>query len=713
MPPVLQGLLARQRGHLFPWVPVCLALGIGGYFALPVEPGAMALAATALAGLGALALGLRGPEGGRPLGLAAALVALGLLAAALRTASVAAPVLPFPYYGPIEGRVVLVDRSGADKPRITLDRVRLERVAEADLPRRVRLTLAGATAPPGVEPGRLVRLTGFLGPPQGPAEPGGFDFQRHAWFTGLGAIGYARAPPELLPGPPPQGLAMDRLRQHIADGLRARIGGDAGGFVAAIATNDVSGLSPAALAVLRVANLAHVLSISGLHMALVTGFVFALLRYGLALVPPVALRLPVKKIAAVVALAVAAFYLRLSGMEVATTRSFLMISVVLGAVLLDRRAISLRSVAMSATLILLVTPEALVQASFQMSYAATVALIAGFGAAVRLWPGVWPPRGLAAPVLGLAAASLVAGLATAPFGLAYFGRMSSFGLLANLLAMPVMDLLLMPGLVVAALLAPLGLAGPVLWLLGLGARWVLAVAGWVAALPGASVHLAAPPAGTLGLLALGFLWLAIWQGRGRLAGLPVMALAALLWALADRPALLIADTGGLVGLATPQGRALSKPVGGFLAHAWLQADGDPAGVDAAAARPGFSGPRTARRFTLGATAGVVLTGKGAAAALPAACAEAGLVVLAARLAVPPPPGCRVIDTRLLRRTGALALWPAADGFRVVATRAVQGDRPWSRAGLRYPLRVPRLPPLPAAPDAGAQIAQLDRGAADQ
>jgi competence protein ComEC len=316
-------------------------------------------------------------------------------------------------------------------------------------------------------------------------------------------------------------------------------------------------------------------------------------------------------------------------------------------------------------------------------------------------------------VPGLAAASLVAGLATAPFGLAYFGRMSSFGLLANLLAMPVMDLLLMPGLVVAALLAPLGLAGPVLWLLGYGARWILAVAGWVAALPGASVVLPAPPAGALALLALGFLWLAIWQGRARLAGLPVMALSLLLWALADRPALLIADTGGLVGLATPQGRALSKPVGGFLAHAWLQADGDPVPLATAAARPGFSGPRAARRFTLGAVAGVVLSGKDAAAALPAACAEAGLVVLAARLATPPPPGCRVIDTRLLRRTGALALWPVAGGFRIVATRAMQGDRPWSRAGLRYPPRLPRLAPVLAAPDAGAQVAELGRGAVDQ
>lgn len=694
-------MLARQRGHLFPWVPVCLGLGIAGYFWLPVEPVGAVLAGLAGLVLAGLVLGLRGPEGWQPVALAAALVALGVLSGALRTAVVAGPVLPFAYYGPIEGRVVLVDRSGADRPRITLDQVVLDRVAAAQLPRRVRLTLAADTA--GVEPGQRVRATGFLGPPQGPAEPGGFDFQRYAWFAGLGAIGYTRKPLALLPGPPPQGLAVDRLRQRIADGLRRRIRGDPGGFVAAIATNDVSGLSPAALTALRVANLAHMLSISGLHMALVTGFVFAVLRYGLALLPPLALRLPVKKIAAAVALGVAALYLRLSGMEVATSRSFLMIAVMLVAVLLDRRAISLRSVAMSATILLLATPEALVQASFQMSYAATVALIAAFGAAARLAPGVWPPRGLLAPVLGLAAASLVAGLATAPFGLAYFGRMSSFGLLANLLTMPVMDLLLMPGLVVAAVLAPLGLAGPVLWLLGLAARWVLAVAAWVAALPGAAVYLAAPPAGVLGLLALGFLWLAIWQGRGRLAGVPLMVLALGLWALAGRPTLLIAETGGLVGLATPQGRALSKPVGGFLAHAWLQADGDAAAVEDAAARPGFTGPRAARQFALGGIAGVVLTGKGAAAALPAACAGAGLVVLAARLAGPPPPGCRVIDARLLRRTGALALWRTASGFRIVTTRALQGDRPWSRAGLRYPLRVPHLPPL-AEPAAGDRLA---------
>ncbi len=546
--------LEAQAGHLFPWVPVCLGLGIGGYFQLPVEPAPAVLAG---AGLAAALLGLAGglgPPRWRPVALALALVALGLAAGGLRARLVAGPVLGFRVYGGIEGRVVRIDRSAADLPRITLDRVILAKVAPAETPRRVRLTLAGPP-PAGLEPGMRVDLTGLLGPPQGPAEPGGFDFQRYAWFDGLGAIGFSRLPlARAGPDPPGWELFFSRLRQRIAAAVRQRIPGDPGGFVAAILTNDTSGLSRPALQDLRVANLAHMLAISGLHMALVTGFVFALLRVGLALIPALALRLPTKKIAAVFALVGAAFYLQLSGAAVATERSFVMVSVMLVAVLLDRRALSLRSVALAATLILLSRPESLTEAGFQMSFAATVALIAVFERITHLRPSgagrMRPPR-WAAPALTLALSSIVAGLATAPFAAAYFGRASSIGLAANLLAMPVMGTVEMPGAVVAGLLAPLGLEGPALWLVGQGARWILGVAGAVAALPGAAVPVWAPPAAVLPMLTLGALWLALWRGPARLAGLLPTAAALAFWAMAERPLLLIADSGGLVGLQTP------------------------------------------------------------------------------------------------------------------------------------------------------------------
>ncbi|MBI1217610.1 MAG: DUF4131 domain-containing protein [Rhodobacteraceae bacterium] len=692
--------LAAQRGALLPWVPVCLGLGIGAYFALPVEPtGPQAGALAALAVIAA-GLGQRGPERWQPVATALAMIALGLLAGFLRSAAVAAPVLPFSYYGPVEGRVLRVDRSASEHMRLTLDAVVLSRVAPGETPARIRLSLDGPEPVPAPEPGTRVMTTAFLGPPGGPSEPGGFDFQRLAWFQRLGAIGYTRLPLLVAaPAEPGAGaLFFNRLRQRISVAVRARIPGDAGGFVAAILTNDVSGLSQPRLRALRAANLAHVLSISGLHMALVTGFVFAMLRYGLALIPPLALRLPVKKIAAGLGLLAAAFYLMLSGAAVATERSFVMAGVVMIGVILDRRAISLRSVAISAVIVLLMQPESLIQAGFQMSYSATVALVATFGVLSTLRGRLWHPPRWAAPVLTLLLSSFVAGAATAPLSAAYFGRMSSYGLLANLLTMPVMGMLIMPGVVIAGLLSLVGLEAPALWLVGWGARWMIAVADRVAALDGAVIPVVQPPPWVLPLMVLGALWLILWQGRARWAGALPVIVALALWATAARPPLLLAESGGLAGLMTPAGRALSKATGdGFAARAWLLADADAAAPEAVAARPGFSGPRDRRAFTLAGVPGLMLAGKGAAAALPGACAEARIVILNVALDGPRPPGCRVIDLKALRRSGAIAVQVAGGVLVFRSARAVQGDRPWTRAGHRYPVRPLALPPLPTGP----------------
>lgn len=693
-------LFAAQHGHLFPWVPVCLGVGIGAYFAVPVEPTVPQVGALAVLALIAAAFGLRGPERWRPLATALALVVLGLAAGILRGRAVAAPVLPFSYYGPVEGRVLQVDRSSSDHMRLTLDAVVLSRVDPDETPTRVRLSLDGPEPSPPPDPGTRVMTTAFLGPPGGPSEPGGFDFQRRAWFQRLGGIGYTRLPVLVVApaNPAPGALFFNRLQQRISVAVRAQIPGDAGGFVAAILTNDISGLSQQRLRNLRASNLAHVLSVSGLHIALVTGFVFSMLRYGLALIPAVALRLPVKKIAAGTALLAALFYLLLSGSEVATERSFVMAAVVLTGVMLDRRAFSLRSVAISAVIVLVLQPESLIDPGFQMSYAATIALVAAFEALRGLRGRLWhPPRWLGEP-LTLLLSSIVAGAATAPFGAAYFGRMSSYGVLSNMLTMPMMGIVVMPGAVIAAILAPLGLEHPALWAAGWGARWVLAISDWVAGLKGAVIPVAQPPAAVLPILVLGALWVILWQGRARLiGGLPVAAALAL-WALAVRPPLLIAESGGLAGLLTPAGRVLSTGTGDrFSARAWLQADADRATPDLAAARPGFDGARGSRSFTLAGVPGIVLSGKGAATLVPAACAGARIVILGTAFDGPRPNGCRVIDLKTLRRSGAISVQVSAGALVFYSASAVQGDRLWARAGHRFPLRPVTLPPLPLAP----------------
>ena len=673
------GVLERQRGHLFPWVPVCLACGIGLYFGLPMEPGREvwgalgALAAVLLAGVAAA-------RGDAPVLIAALALLAGLGLAAQRTYSVAAPVLEFRYYGPIEGRVVGIDRSASDKLRLTLDRVVLKNVPPARTPGRVRISLHGQQGFITPEPGLTVILTGHLAPPGGPVEPGGFDFRRQAWFKGLGAVGYTRTPVlALIPAEEGRaGLAVFRIRMAISRAVQEALPGQAGAVAAALTTGDRSGLSQEVLEDLRASNLAHLLAISGLHMGLLTGSVFSALRAGLALVPGVALRWPVKKIAAGGAIAAGAAYLALSGGNVATERAFVMVAVVFTAVLLDRRAITLRAVALAAVIVLALRPEALLGPGFQMSFAATTALVAVFGwlrdrrgDGERRWPR-WT-----VPVAALVISSVVAGLATAPFAAAHFNRVPHYGLLANLLSVPLMGAVIIPGGLLAATLAPFGLGWIGLEIMRPAILWILGVASWVAELDGAVSHVVAPPPVVLPLLSLGGLFVVLWQGSARSAGLVPILVAFTLWAGTERPALLVSDSGGLLGLMTPEGRALSKPRGeGFAADSWLENDGDGADQAEAAARAGFDGQRGDLRLMLGELRIAHLTGRGAADRVRGACREADLVITSAPN--PAPASCQVIGRHSLATSGALALYAGSEGPRIVSVRDSTGSRPWNR-----------------------------------
>lgn len=673
-------VLAAQRGHLFPWVPVALSLGIGAYFALPLEPGAGALALCALAGLGFLGLSRVMGEAAAPLAILGALVLAGLCLAALRAHLVAAPVLEHRFYGAIEGRIIRIDRAQSDVPRLMLDRVWLEGVAPERTPRRVRVSLHGVQTFLQPEPGVRVALSAHLSPPAGPAEPGGFDFRRRAWFERLGAVGYTRSP-ALAIAPAEEGragLAVHRARMALSRALQAQVPGDAGAFAAAILTGDRSAMPGERLQELRDSNLAHLLAISGLHMGLLTGFIFAALRYGLALIPPLALRLPVKKIAAVVALVAAAVYLALSGGNIATRRAFVMVAVMLAAVLADRRAITLRAVALAATIILALEPESLTEPGFQMSFAASTALVAAFAALRDRPEGRWrPPRALW-PVLAVVLSSAVAGAATAPVAAAHFNRVAQFGLLANLLTVPLMGALVIPAAVIAGVLAPLGLAWLGLAVMRLGILWILGVAHWVAGLEGAVWPVPAPMAGVLPLLAVGMLWLFLWRGRARWAGLAPALLALGLWHQTERPALLISASGRLAGVMAGEGRALNKPRGeGFVAESWLENDGDAAGQGAAARRGGFSGEPEVLRVQLGGGAFVFLSGRGWEKRLDAAC-DPGWLVVPHVLERPPNGACSLIDSGFLRRSGSIAIYAKEDGPRLVTASARAGLRLWTQ-----------------------------------
>lgn len=712
---ILSGLGAFRRKpaslgespDLLPWLPFCMALGIGFWFLLKFEPGRDFYAMLAVLIIGLIAalglirhLALRESLGWQlytplRLGLLGALaIASGTALIGARAYLVAAPVLEFRYYGPVEGRVIGIDRSSRDRMRITLDRIVLKDVSPTRSPLKLRISLMN---PPQhlPDPGQHIMLTAHLGPPPAPAEPGGFDFRRVAWFQSLGAVGYTRSPiVTIAPADENQSLMMHRFRLRLSAAIMTEIGGQSGAIAAALMTGDRSGIEERTNELMRISNLYHIISISGLHMSMLAGFVYAALRLlgvllqslrpGLAGFSP-------HKPAAIGALAASAVYLWLSGGGVATERSFIMVAVMLTAILVDRRALSLRTLALAAVLIFLYAPEGLTDVGFQMSFVATTALILSH----RPWMAVskmlpWWSKPLALLVIS----SAVAGLATAPIAAAHFGRMAQYGVWANLLVVPAMGAIVMPAGVLAAILAPFGLAAPALWLMGLGTGWMLKVANWFAAADSAVLHIQMPSTYVLPLMAIGALLLIlptlpIAQHQQRLAA--VRSLAAmgflitsiLIWALERRPDLLISGDGNAVGISNLTGRVLSKGEGGaFAVASWLEADGDMLSQTEAALRPGWDGQPYDRQTQLGTFKIRHLTGKKSQEVADQDCIAGQIIVTnqASTAARRDGKNCYHFNPQTLRRSGAIAFWHGANGVRYISETETSGQRFWSGAG---------------------------------
>jgi competence protein ComEC len=597
--------------------------------------------------------------------LAVMLIGMGAGLAGFRAAHIAAPVLEWRYYGPVEGRVTEIDRSSRDRMRVTLDQVTLRDLAPDRTPAKVRLSLMtpDIDLPPV---GQRVMMTGHLGPPSSPAAPGSFDFRIYAWFQELGAVGYSRTPIMAVAAPQGGIWWLHRARLKVSAAIRDRIGGQAGGVASALMTGDRSGISEQTNAIMRASNLYHIISISGLHMGMLAGFVYAGLRFitvGLQ-GAGIGLGQPLHKWAAGGALAAAAAYLWLSGGGVATERAFIMVAVMLGAILADRRAISFRSVALAGTIILIITPEAVTGAGFQMSFAATIALIISYGPWSRIAPYFpWWIK----PVAMLVVSSLVAAMATSPIAAAHFNRMSQYGLLANLLAVPVMGTLVMPAGVIGAILALVGAEAPALWVMGIGTKWMLMVAEFVAGLDGSVMAVSKPPAAVIPMMEFGaVLAILCWRLRGHrtlilniglAAGMAMVIAAGGIWAIAHRPLILIASEGEAVGLMTPKGRAVSKPAGGaFVISSWLQEDGDMETQEIAAARPAWHGDKRNRWADLPDGWQLWhLTGKGSGERAADVCVAKRIVVAAEKVPEGTKLPCLLFDPTRLRRTGAVSV----------------------------------------------------------
>ena len=492
-------------------------------------------------------------------------VAAGFTVVQWRTITVKAPMVS-ERIGPtsVTGRIASVE-TFADGPRVTLERPRIAGLEPERVPEKVRLRLRGAQ--PNLFPGVWIRVRAMLSPPPPPAAPGAFDFQRQSYFRRLGAVGFGLGPAQVIAGPDlfqgwfNPGLVLARVRQNLSARIRAGLEGTPGAIATALMTGDRSAIPKTVMKSIRDSGLAHLLAISGLHIGLVAGIVFIGVRALLALVRPWALVYPIKKWAAAAAIAGAFAYALIAGATVPTLRAFMMVGLVLTAVMLDRRGLSMRLLAWAALAILILQPESLLGPSFQMSFAAVTALIAAyeFLSQRRRYredgASALPPwlRKAGLYLSGVALTTVIAGAATAPFAMYHFNRIADYGLAANLVALPVTALWVMPWAVAAFLLMPFGLEALALAPMGQGIEIIIAVAETVSTWQGAVTLVPAVPVSALALVALGGLWLALWRGRWRLYGIGGMVLGVAVAVLVQPPDVLVDGRGRLLAVRAQDG----------------------------------------------------------------------------------------------------------------------------------------------------------------
>ena len=686
----LAAWLWQRHGTFIVWLPVFLAAGIALYFALPWEPAGMAALAAGMLGAACLFVRLLWPAilplrmGCGVLGACAAGFALAWVQAHMQPAF---PDLPRRAVH-VSARVVGVEgqtlRDGTQAIRLLLTDARFGdgiNIGMRPLQRRLLLRLR-ADDPTVVEAGDRVSVQALLTPPAFPAIPGGYDAQRRAWFDGLAGYGRALEPVTCVHGHDRSGVqgAISHLRQVMASRIRAALPGPSGAIAATVLVGLDGAIDGPTRAAFADAGLAHLLAVAGLHLAIVMGLVMAVTRMALALWERAALFWPCRQIGALSALLAGAGYVLVTGSHLPALRSLFMATLAIGALLAGRRALSMRSLAVAAGVLLCLNPENVVELPLQMSMAAVMALIAGFEALRPLlldWEHAesWWRRVMARLAHPLVA-SVLAGGACIPVGMAHFGTVQPWFVMANLLAVPLMSVWIMPWGLAACALMPVGLEKLALVPMGWGIGLVAWLARMVASLPMARVGVPAMGNGALALFFAGLCWLCLWRGRARLAGIVPVLLAVMSPLVVSPPVLVIAPDGRMVGVVMEH-KLLTGPGAHpdpFILREWQRVTGLPAAllpVDGAVGALSCHGGTCRIHDPVG---DIVLLPSGAVR--PASVCAGGrlLVELAAQR---PCPGMALIGRFDLWREGAYAVYRhGGDDLVIRSDRQVRGARPW-------------------------------------
>ncbi len=676
--------LEGERDQLPLWLPVALGCGIASWFILPHQEHWVGFI------IGALGLALAGPVLGWPRRIGRAAVLAGVMLAAgcglawARAELVHHVVLQRPVLAQVRGTVERVDdRAAEDKMRLIV------RTNGNGLPQLIRVTIKTQGQPPDIKQGMQVAFRARLAPPPEAALPGGYNFSRAAWFMGLGAVGQLLGDVKVLKRTQDDGSFRGRLSEHV----RSQIWGSEGGIASAFASGDRGGIAPEDEEAMRASGLTHLLSISGLHVtAVVAAAMFLTLRV-LALSPWLAVRWPLMVISAGAGAGAGIGYTLLTGAEVPTVRSCVAALLVLLGMAVGREALTLRLVATGALIVLLIWPESLVGASFQLSFAAITAIVAfheipAAKAFLARREEGWAKR-LARNLVGLLMTGLVVEITLAPIALFHFHKSGIFGALANMIAIPLTTFVVMPVEALALLFDLAGLGAPFWWLTGKALSLLLWIAHSVAAWPGAVALVPSVSIGAFGAIVAGGLWMLLWKGRTRLLGMLPLLTGLALTAITPRPDILLTDDGRHMAIRGADGRmALLRERTGDFVHDIMSERSGEAEIEAiiddlnmADCSPDMCiaiVQNGRNSWTVGATRSAHLVPW---AAMTDLCSKLDIVVSERRL----PSGCKPrwlkADKPYLERRGGVAI-TLSDQPIIETTKGGRDDHPWAQALIR-------------------------------
>jgi len=694
----LSDAVVAQTGRAFLWLPVAFGAGAATWLYLPIQPVTTWLLAPTVFLLAACLFVQRLHTSPHVVIFTNifCVFMVGLSVCALRSDHVRAPVLPSDRHTyRLEAYVIDDLSASSDHPRLLLAPIRMDGLAPEKTPLRLRVSLRPGTNT-DVRPGDAVSLFAILNPPPSPLIPGGYDFARTAWFEGIGGVGFVPGKIRKIDVEPVSWrlnliLWINRLRSDLTHAIHDAVapaftdGDRLGGFAAALVTGQQGYIPDAFVGTMRDSGLAHILSISGVHMAVVGGAVFFALRFCLAWWPWLALRLSIKKLAAGLSIVAVLVYLALSGAPAPAVRSAVVAIVAFLAILCDRKALSLHSLAIAAFVVMLLTPEAVVQPGFQMSFAATAALLAMVDhhqAPIREISVPWWVRTIQSSIHGAWLSfkvSVVATAATTPFAIAYFNRFSVYGLLSNLFEAPI-TAVVMPSLALGTVLSATP-AGAVFLRIAACGLWLIGrIAATVSALPGAVLTWPAAPGYVLAMAFAGVLWACLVRGRARWLGI-IPALAILWWPRLPASDVWIDPTGGNAAIRIGRQAYVLRPkvkLYGF--EQWSQRYGlktDTSGRDHDYDCAGYAcTPLPDAKLRIG----FWFSNKPPSAiVLDALCLNSNLVVLRSPLADWPATcqGVNHISSGDFRRLGAMELTRAPASWTIKAAQPLRGHRPWS------------------------------------